>query len=295
MDDLDRIPRSPWPRLILALLVLGGLGVGAFYGLRFWHLYQDRLATAQDQASTASQALGQAQSDETRLAADLAACKSQGDALSGQLSQTGGTLQATQVELDALRAQQAAVQARLAAYLKLAQQLKQMTQAGKISVRIRHGKMVVNLPASVLFDSGSAVVSKDGVTTLGQVATALATLKGRDLVVAGHTDDTPIHNKDFASNWELSSARAVAVEQILETSGLDPRHLAVAGYAQYDPVESNGSGNGRAENRRIEIVIMPNLDELPKIPDDLLQPASQPAAGEAVAATSAATKPPAPK
>jgi chemotaxis protein MotB len=85
--------------------------------------------------------------------------------------------------------------------------------------------------------------------------------------VAGHTDDVPIHTSRFPSNWELSTARAVEVTKFLIQSGMRPDVLGAAGYGEFDPVTANDSTDHRGQNRRIEIVLLPNIAELPQIDD----------------------------
>jgi chemotaxis protein MotB len=92
------------------------------------------------------------------------------------------------------------------------------------------------------------------------------TLKGRTFQVAGDTDDVPIKTQRFPSNWELSTARAVEVVRFLIAQGVDPHALSAAGYGEFDPVASNDKADGRAKNRRIEIALQPNLDELVAAP-----------------------------
>jgi len=93
----------------------------------------------------------------------------------------------------------------------------------------------------------------------------LAALKDRHFVVAGHTDDIPIKTEEFANNWYLSTARAVSVVQFMIEQGFPADHLAAAGYADKDPVSSNKTKKGRQKNRRIEIILVPDLSELPKL------------------------------
>jgi len=92
-----------------------------------------------------------------------------------------------------------------------------------------------------------------------------ASIEGRDLQIAGHTDNVPISTRRFPSNWELSTARAVHVARFLIEHEVPQQRLSAAGYADTQPVASNESGEGRQQNRRIEIVLMPHLDELPNL------------------------------
>ncbi|HEX9579311.1 MAG TPA: OmpA family protein, partial [Myxococcales bacterium] len=161
--------------------------------------------------------------------------------------------------------QKAAADARAATYKSLTDRLRSMIDAGKLSVRIRKGRMLISLPNDVLFDSGSAVLKKAGQDAVAQVAQALAEFSDRQFLVAGHTDDKPIHSARFPSNWELSTERAVVVTRFLISKGMKPESLGAVGYGEFDPVLPNDSDEHRAQNRRIEIQLQPNLSELPSM------------------------------
>ncbi len=118
----------------------------------------------------------------------------------------------------------------------------------------------------MLFDSGQTAIKPAGRDALLQVAKVLATVPGRTFQVAGHTDNVPIQNARFPSNWELSTARAVEVVKLLVAQGVAPGELSAAGYGEFDPVAGNDAPDGRAKNRRIEITLQPNLDELVAAP-----------------------------
>jgi chemotaxis protein MotB len=123
--------------------------------------------------------------------------------------------------------------------------------------------MIVELPAQVLFPSGSAELTADGRKALGEVAKILRSMPRRRFIVAGHTDNVPVSTDRFASNWELSSARAVEVTAEMIRGGLRPEQLVAAGYSEHDPVARNTSDAGRQKNRRIEIILEPRLAPLP--------------------------------
>jgi chemotaxis protein MotB len=95
----------------------------------------------------------------------------------------------------------------------------------------------------------------------------LKTVSARLFQVSGHTDNLPIKNTEFASNWELSTARAVVVVKFLAEKGVNPAVLSAAGYGEFDPVASNGDAPIRSKNRRIEISLVPNIEELISIPE----------------------------
>ena len=147
----------------------------------------------------------------------------------------------------------------------LVAKFKSMVDAGKLQVEIRNGLMLVKLPDNILFDPGKTDLKPAGREAISQVAQILAGIEGRKFQVTGHTDNVPIRSKKFRSNWELSSARAVEVVKVMIAAGLDPARLSAAGYADQLPVAPNGDAVGRLQNRRIEVVVQPNLDELPQL------------------------------
>jgi chemotaxis protein MotB len=116
-----------------------------------------------------------------------------------------------------------------------------------------------------LFDSGRTDIKAEGQAALVDVAKVLATIPDRNFLVAGDTDNLPIHTARFPSNWELSTARAVEVTKFLIVNGMRPQVLAAAGYGEFDPVAPNDSPEHQAQNRRIEIVLQPNLADLPSL------------------------------
>jgi chemotaxis protein MotB len=142
-----------------------------------------------------------------------------------------------------------------------------MIDARELSIVLRDGRMVLRMPNDVLFDSGSVVVKPAGLKVLGVIAGVLKSVSDRRFQVAGHTDSVPIATPRFASNWDLSTARAVEVVRVLATHGLRQPLLSAAGYGEFDPVASNDTNDGRARNRRIEIAVQPNINELVILPD----------------------------
>jgi chemotaxis protein MotB len=131
---------------------------------------------------------------------------------------------------------------------------------------MRDGRMVLQMRNDVLFDSGRTTVKDEGKDALQEVAGVLMTLNGRKFQVVGHTDNDPISSPRYPSNWELSTARAVAVVRYLIEEGVDTAMLSAAGYGPFDPVASNETPEGKARNRRIEIVLQPDLSELVSMP-----------------------------
>ena len=148
----------------------------------------------------------------------------------------------------------------------LTSRFQKMIDAGKLDVTFRKGQMVVKLPAQVLFPSGSAELSSEGASALAEVAGILRQMRGRRFTIAGHTDNVAVGVAAFKDNWELSSARAVRVTRMLIEKGVPSANLVAAGYGEYDPIAANSSPAGRQRNRRIEIILEPNLKKVP-VPD----------------------------
>lgn len=187
------------------------------------------------------------------------------DKLTSEKGQLAQVLADAKARLEDLRKQKAAAEARAATFRNLVARLKSMIDAGQLKVVIRDGRMLIALPNDVLFDSGKTNIKPDGQTALAQVGKVLSTIPDRNFLVAGDTDDVPIHTARFPSNWELSTARAVEVTKFLVANGMRPQVLAAAGYGEFDPVVANDSPEHRAQNRRIEIVLQPNLADLPSL------------------------------
>lgn len=175
------------------------------------------------------------------------------------------SLTETQRALEELRERERQQQARLATFRQMLERFRAMIDSGRLRVRIFRNRMVVELPDNVLFDSGDAQLKEQGQATLAEVAGVLRSIEGRQFQVAGHTDSVPIRSRRFASNWELSTARAVSVARYLIEQGIPGESISAAGYADTQPVDSNQTDEGRAHNRRIEIQLVPSLDELPDL------------------------------
>jgi chemotaxis protein MotB len=176
-------------------------------------------------------------------------------------------------QLDEMRKQKAAADARAALFNEFVAKFKKMTDAGRVRISVRRGRIVLSLHNDVLFDEGKTDLKVAGKQALTEIAQALKTVSARLFQVAGHTDTLPIKNKDFASNWELSTARAVMVVKFLAEQGVTPSVLSAAGYGEFDPVASNADGASRSKNRRIEISLVPNIEELISIPELKGEPA----------------------
>ena len=181
----------------------------------------------------------------------------------------GGELDEAKKRMEELKKAQAQAEARAAQFRKLVTQFKALTDAGKLKVEIRENRMIIALGDKILFDPGKTDLKPEGKDALTQVTVVLKDLPNRNYQVAGHTDNIPIKSGKFRSNWDLSTARAVEVVNFMISAGLDPKRLSAAGYADMSPVAPNDTPENKAKNRRIEITLVPNLDDLPPIDDAL--------------------------
>lgn len=203
-----------------------------------------------------------------------------------QLSGTRQQLQGTKAELegtkDAAGRTIASQQQRLEQLQALINQQRQATEALKkkisdalvdfsasdLSVSTKNGKVYVSLSENLLFPSGSAVVNAKGKTALAQLANVLNNNRDINVDIEGHTDSIPIKGR-YSDNWDLSVARSTSIVRILtQTYKVDAGRVTASGRSKYDPVDTNITSQGRAHNRRTEIILEPKLDELMKLIQD---------------------------
>ncbi len=154
-------------------------------------------------------------------------------------------------------------------YAQFVNRLQTMIDGGQLTVGIEQGRIVINLPNNVLFKSGSASLNPEGKDALSQIAAVLSQFADRRFQIEGHTDNRPIKSARFPSNWELSTSRALTVVHLLTDMDVIPENISAAGFGEFRPRAENETEEGRRLNRRIEIIMMPNLDilssELPKV------------------------------
>lgn len=136
-----------------------------------------------------------------------------------------------------------------------------------ITVKVKNGQVYVSLAEQLLFGSGSIEVDAKGVTALQQLAKAIKDQKDINIMVEGHTDNVPISKKSqyMNDNWDLSVMRATSISRILIKGGLQPRQITAAGRGEFSPLAVNDTPANKQKNRRTEIIITPNLDELFRI------------------------------
>ncbi len=200
------------------------------------------------------------------LSAEIEALKKEREALQREKEaqqQDSAALQAkvSQLSKKAEKAEQ--LEKTTQTYQDLQKKLEKEIQEGQVQIKEMKDRLTVTMVDQILFASGSADVGKKGKAVLAKVATTLKDVQGKRIEVDGHTDNVPIVNAAkgrFATNWELSTARATEVVRYLqEEGGIDPQVLSATGFGEYQPVASNDTDEGKHKNRRIEIVLLPPL------------------------------------
>ncbi len=135
--------------------------------------------------------------------------------------------------------------------------------SSELTVTMKNGKVYISMQESLLFPSGSAVVNPKGKSALSKVAAVLNNNSDVNIDIEGHTDSIAIHTKTYADNWALSTARATSIAHVLiDDYKVTPAKLIASGRSSYMPIASNSTPDGRAQNRRTEIILEPKLDEL---------------------------------
>ena len=151
----------------------------------------------------------------------------------------------------------AANQQRQQQYDSLVQGLSKEVEKGQLQVRQFKNMLAVDLAEKIFFDSGKAVIKKEGKDVLKKVADALKGYESKIIRVVGHTDNVPLAKAaSFPSNWDLSVARATTVVRFLQDSGIPPERMVPSGRGEYEPVAPNDTPEGRQKNRRIEIMLI---------------------------------------
>ena len=208
------------------------------------------------------------------LRRDLEMTAVQRDARAAELANAMKDQDALQDSIDAMtralaeaNERELAAQQRVYEFKTLLSRFQSLIDAGKLRIKIVDGRMVLELPTDILFASGSATLSPEGDAALQEVGGVLAEMRDRSFQVEGHTDNVPIETRRFSSNWELAAARALGVRATLETAGMKPEQLSAASFGETRPVADNSSAAGKAANRRIEIVLVPDLSSLPGAED----------------------------
>jgi chemotaxis protein MotB len=221
-----------------------------------------QVATLQSEVGQLKQQVG----DLNKKVADL---NNQAGMLSSDAANKQSQLNMSKEELANQQRRLAELQALMNQQKKAIEEIrKKMTEAlvgfnsNELSVSIKNGKVYVSLQENLLFPSGSAVVNPKGKQALGKLAEVLNNNPDITVDIEGHTDSVPIRGR-YQDNWALSTARATSIVRILTTDyQVDPVRVVASGHSSYDPVQTNSTADGRALNRRTEIILSPKLDEL---------------------------------
>ena len=225
-------------------------------------LAQEEISRNQQQIKKAEQKLESAKMQVVSAVEELMKLEARKQDLQEELSES-------QAQMTTLRNIENETKRRNQIYEKFVNRLKTMIDGGQLTVSIEQGRIVINLPNNVLFKSGSANLNPEGEEALTQIASVLSQFSDRRFQIEGHTDNNPIKSARFPSNWELSTSRALTVVHLLTDMDVDPENISAAGFGEFRPRADNEIEEGRQLNRRIEIIMLPNLDilssELPKV------------------------------
>lgn len=193
----------------------------------------------------------------------LSACQEDLARIIAEKGQLTADIQEMTAALVELARQQKEAEARISEYRAVVEKFQALEAAGKLKVRVVDGRVVLELATDVLFASGRATLNRDGKDALLEVAAILATLPDKRFQIEGHTDNVPIRTAQFPSNWELAADRAISVVKTLIEGGMAPDAVSAASYGEHRPIAANETRDQKASNRRIEIVMVPDLSQLP--------------------------------
>jgi chemotaxis protein MotB len=237
----------PWVLLGIALLAGGAAAVA------LW----SRLQLADAEAFRARTALEAARAEQAQLAKRLEQVEAEKADLAALRSELSSQVAAKAEELQKLQG----------TYQELESKMKEEIAKGDVRLSQSGGRIKVDLVDQILFDIGDASINARGEGVLARVGGILGNVPDKKIQVSGHTDDQPISDRlreRYPTNWELAGARASNVVRFLEEkAGIPGRRLVAAAYGPYEPISSNRTGKGRARNRRIEIVLTPQLAPAP--------------------------------
>lgn len=286
MTEGDTVKQARSSAPLFALLFAGAAGIAGSYA---WTQAEQQTATTARleavklESGGCTAELERVRGGAAALADQVTTCeagrateRTSREALDTDLAEMQADLSATRVEIEELRKLRAETEKRLAAFRELTASFQKMIDTGQLKVEVRNGRMLLKLPSEILFASGKADLSRDGQLALMEVALILKQLLDRQFVVAGHTDNQPLKGSGYRNNWQLSTERALVVTEFLIEAGMKASNLSAAGHGEFDPVGNNKTEAGRKENRRIEIVLVPKIEELPAWPVDD-KPAETPA------------------
>jgi chemotaxis protein MotB len=257
----------------LAMIALFAVAVfGCGHSEEEWQAKLKENQELQNQLNAEKAAHQKAQSDFDDASKQIDALKGQLKKAGVDLSNVNATLAEQTAALDKLRKDKEQLEQIRKRFELLKAKLDTLTKLG-LSVTVRKNKMTIQLPGDVLFDSGRTELKKDGKDILLKVAEVIRNdkdLNSRTFQVAGHTDNKPLGGGPYKDNWGLSVMRAREVLTFLVApaaekgggGGLPPDHWSAAGYGETDPVTANDSPENMQKNRRVELIVLPNVEEM---------------------------------
>ncbi|MBF5045143.1 OmpA family protein [Aggregicoccus sp. 17bor-14] len=244
----------PWVLLVGVVALAGALG---YFGFEAYSAQRSAHDTAEKLNRELEAKVAELDATRAGQAERLKQLEAQGVSLASERAALAAQVQEKDAQLEALQA----------TYSSLEEKMKAEIKDGEIRLTQANGRLQVDLVDKVLFASGEAALSPRGEEVLARLGTVLEGVKDRDIQVSGHTDDSPPSDKlkaIYPTNWELSVARAVNVVRFLgEKAGVPQRRLVATGHGEYEPVASNATPQGRARNRRIEILLTPEVAAQP--------------------------------
>jgi chemotaxis protein MotB len=257
--------------LLATLLAICLLSTSCVSKRKLHAAQNDAAALRADSAQLAGQ-IAQQQSTIGQLKQQIGDLNKKVEDLNSQAGLLSSDAKNKQNQLNMTKEQLARLQALMEQQRHAIQEIRQkMTDAlvgfssKDLTVSIKNGKVYVSLSENLLFPSGSAVVNPKGKDALSKLATVLNSNPEITVDCEGHTDSVPIHGR-YQDNWALSVARSTAIVRILTTDyQVDPTRVVASGHSQYEPVQDNTTADGRAQNRRTDIILTPKLDELFKL------------------------------
>lgn len=270
--EIETVPRSIWATAIFILL-MAMLGFAGYSLVELRKRSETMLDELERRRAVIEQAEARALQAETRnftLNNNLEKTQAEKKKLqdeAGKLESTRRSLEQEKQELIKARDEAARVQQ------TLKEEMLEALESRDVTISELQGNLTLNILDRILFDSGQAIIKPEGQTVLKEIGGLLDQVPNRQIHVLGHTDNVPIHTSMYPSNWELSAARALsAVRFLVDQGGVDPKRIAAVAHGEFQPIAPNDSAEGRARNRRITIVVLPEVfsapEEFSELPPD---------------------------
>ncbi|HPL63775.1 MAG: OmpA family protein [Syntrophales bacterium] len=191
---------------------------------------------------------------------EAATCEQQNQKLKNDLAELSRKIAGQKEKIVALEKSKEEIKEESKTYSEMVEKMKSEVEKGQVTITELKGKLTLNMVDSILFDSGKAEVKEGGLAVLTKVVEVLKGAKDKSIRIEGHTDNVRIKGalaQRYPTNWELSAARAINVARYLQQEGIDPMILSAVAYGEFKPIAKNDSSEGRAKNRRIEIILVP--------------------------------------